>query len=244
MTNIALVDDAAAPAAGSNIGPSLKDLNKVLTTLGADSVKSTLAKPRMAIAICRAAYEGIIGEDDATSTYETYLAGRKNVIAKNTMALGDEDKGSIKANVSKNLQIIKLGLLPKIDGPELLDRVTDIRTGMVGGDVKLKPTFDCFVDAARAQLAQPGEELRDDQIEALVRKAESKEKELLQKLIEDHKRMNKRLEELPSASIENCIRAIEDAMREINDGELPALSKEDKKAEKAMAFLRSTGRLS
>ena len=230
---------------GSNIGPMLRDLNKILRALGKDSVKSTVAKPRMAIAICRAAADGIIGEDDAETTYKTYLEGREEETGKNNLAEGATD-GSRKANVSKNMQIIKLGMLPAIDGPALLERVNDARLHAVrygGDDVKVKPAFDCFVDAARAQLAKPKEELTDEEINSLVRKPEGKEKDLLQRLMDDHKRLNKRLEELPSPAIENAIRCIEDAMCEINGGVLPALTKEDKKAEEAMAFLRKMGKL-
>lgn len=240
MNALAVVD------AGNNLAPMLKDLNKLLRGLGKDSIKSTLAKPRMAIAICRAAADGVIGEDEAEATYMTYLEGREEETGKNSMAEGASDGGSKKANVSKNMQIIRLGLLNTVDGPALLDRVNDARLHAVrngGEDVKVKPTFDCFVDAARAQLAKPNEELSDEEINALVRKPEGKEKDLLQRLIDDHKRLNKRLEELPSAAIENAIRCIEDAMCEINGGKLPPLTKEDKKAEEALAFLKKMGKL-
>lgn len=226
----------------SNIAPMLNDLNSQLRELGRDSVASALAKPRMALAITRAAADGIIGEDDAAATYEQYLQGRQYAISRNAMAQGDEDKGSVKANVSKNMQLIKLGLLPKVDGPALLDRVTDLRTSMVGGDVKLKPTFDCFVDAARAQLAQPNEELTDEQIEGIVRKPEPKNKDIIDKLIEDYKRLNKRHDELPSPGVEAAIRGIADAIKECG-GELPPLTKEEKKAADAIAYLKSVGRI-
>lgn len=225
----------------SNIAPMLKDFNDRIRELGRDSVASALAKPRMALAITRAAFDGIIGEADAAATYEQYLQGRQYAIGRNTMAQGDEDKGSVKANTSKNMQLIKLGLLPKVDGPELLDRVTDLRAAAVGGDVKLKPTFDCFVDAARAQLAQPNDPLTDDEIDHLIRKPEKDEKGLIDKLIEDYKRMNKRHDELPSAGIEAAIHGIADAIKELG-GELPPLTKEDKKAAEAIKFLKSIGR--
>jgi hypothetical protein len=149
----------------------------------------------MAIAICRAAAEGIIVENDSEMTYDKYLAGRAAETGKNTLAEGDADKGSRKANVSKNKQIIQLGLLPKVDGPELLDRVTDARVNAVrtgGDDVKVKPAFDCFVDAARAQLKTPNEPLTDEAIDALVRKVEtSKDKTDLDKMVEEYKRLHK-----------------------------------------------------
>lgn len=226
----------------SNIAPMLNDLNSQLRELGRDSVASALAKPRMAVAITRAAADGIIGESDAAATYEQYLQGRQYAIGRNTMAQGDEDKGSVKANTSKNLQLIKLGLLPKVDGPALLDRVTDLRTAAIGGDVKIKPTFDCYVDAARAQLAQPTEELTDEQVNQLIRKPEPKNKDIIDKLIEDYKRLSKRYEELPSPGVEAAIHGIADAIKEAG-GELPPLTKEEKKAAEAIAYLRSVGKL-
>lgn len=235
---------------GDNMAPHLSKLSKLLQDLGKDSIKSTLAKPRMAIAICRAAQEGIIDASDAEMTYEKYLAGRAAETGKNTLAEGESDKGSLKANVSKNKQIIELGLLPKVDGPELLDRVTDarlhaVRTG--GEDIKVKPAFDCFVDAARAQLKKPNEPLTDEEINALVRKAEtSKDKTDLDRMVEEYKRLYK----LANGTEENpgipAMMPVFESIAAVFDAQgidRPAMTKDEKKAEKAMAFLRTTGRI-
>ena len=218
-----------------------KALDSTLRTLGKDSIGSELSKPKMALTICRAAADGIISEADAPATYEKYLEGRSKGIAGNALLAGnDSTPGSIKANVSKNLQLIKLGNLPRIDGPKLLDDVIDARTAAVNGDIKVKPAFDALVDAARAQLGQPGTPLTPEQIDGVIRKKESAAKEAIDKLIDAYKRVYKLHDELPSKALEDAVHSLADAIRDAG-GEVPAMTKEGKKEQEALAFLQSRG---
>ena len=57
----------------SNRQPMLDKLNEQLRELGRESVKSTLAKPQMALAVIRAARAALINQDDAKSVYAEYM---------------------------------------------------------------------------------------------------------------------------------------------------------------------------
>jgi hypothetical protein len=135
--------------------------------------------------------------------------------------------GGVKANVSKLTQVIKLGMLPAIDGPALLNKVIDTREALRQGEDKIRAAFDTFVDVARLQLKTPDTELDDAAIRDLCIKPEVAAKDLLAKLAEDYKRLNKRHEEYPSAALEAAIHAVGDAIHEAG-GELPAVTKEQK----------------
>lgn len=226
------------------------DLDKLVRKLGQESASSAVARPKMGLAIARARAEGVIGDDDAAKTYDTYLEGRTAALGKSPLAVGTSDNGSYKANVSKNARIIKAAALATtgVDFVGVLERATTIRADMVANepDTPVKPTFDAYVDLAREQLKQPEAALTDDTIRSVIRKPEAKEKDLIAKLVDDYKRMSKRAE----AAAEDGAEAVSDALApaieaiaaaiEAAGGEVP-LSKEEQKAAEAMSFLASRG---
>ena len=55
----------------SNRQPMLDKLNEQLRELGRESVKSTLAKPQMALAVIRAARAALINQDDCCFSRRT-----------------------------------------------------------------------------------------------------------------------------------------------------------------------------
>lgn len=204
----------------------LDDLRTQVREYGRDSASGRDAKPKLALTIVRAAFDGIIGPDDAEMIYNEYAT------AESKKSIHDHSAGGIKANVSKLRQIISVGCLPAIDGVVLLDKVTDMRTELRAQDAKLKGAFDTFVDIARAQLKSPDSELDDDVIRDLCVKGETAPKDLIQKLAEDYKRIHKRIEELTSegisaASAEAAMHAIGDQISELG-GDLPPVTKEAK----------------
>jgi hypothetical protein len=176
------------------------ELKKALTKLGGESI--TTSKPEMAIRIVQAAQDGIIGEDDAQSTFDDYIAGRvKKVTDTNAGMLDDEgqteNKNSIKANVSKNRTLIKAGALFTTDTPidfaDVLDRAVKMRAADLKSKIDVKPPYDCFVDLAREQLKTPTIALDDEQISEKIRKpGAAEEKTFLVKLQDDHARLVKR----------------------------------------------------
>lgn len=204
----------------SNIDNLLIALKSDIRELGRDAANGGDAKAKLALKVVRAAHEGYIISKDSEVLYSEYIT------AQSKKAMHEHSTGGMKANISKLSTIISFGSLPSIDAPALLDKVIDIREGLRGGDEKLKAAFDTFLDVAKAQLKSSDEELSDDELRDLCIK-DIKEKTLIDKLVEDYKRMSKRHEELPSPSIEAAIHAIGDAIQEAG-GELPPVTKEAK----------------
>lgn len=217
----------------------LADLNEVVKALGSKSADSVLAKPQMALAIVYARADGVIGDDAGPSTYDTYLEGRRSVLANSTMGAGIDD-GGYKANVSKNTQLIRAAGLPGIEFPNVLTRSTGLRAALVANDEKCKPPFDAYVDLARAQLKSPGEKLSDQEIIAVILKKDAAEKGLIDKLIAAYKVARNLNEAFNVQSMSDVVAAYEDAIAEAG-GEVPAITKDEKDAAKAMAFLASKG---
>lgn len=199
----------------------LDDLKSLVRELGRESASGRDAKAKLALQVVRAAYDGVIGPDEVEMIYQEYAS------AESKKAIHDHSAGGLKANVSKLRQVVALGCLPQVDGPELLDKVTDIRDELRGTDEKLKAAFDAFVDVSRAQLKSPDYTLDDDALRALCVKPESADKDIIQKLAEDYKRMSKRFDEFPSSAVEAAVHAIGDAIKEAG-GELPPVTKEEK----------------
>lgn len=203
----------------------LADLDKDMAKLGQESVN--IARPKLAITLVKAAYNGDIDEDDVEARYDAYLAGREKAQGKSPLSQGVDDGNGKKANMSKCRQLVKMGMLPDIDGPELIDRTVALRGNMLGGDDKIKAPFDAFVDVSRAQIAQPDEPLSDDAIMSCIRKAESKDKSEVEKLIAAYKAARKLHDAIPLAGVEQAIEGYKDAIVEAG-GEVPPITKEEK----------------
>lgn len=218
------------------------DLTKAVKKLGAESANSALAKPKMALSIVQARIDGVIGDDDGAKTYDIYLEGRRGVLAKSALGAGSEDGGSYKANVSKNTQLLKAAglIVGGVDFGDVLARATKIREDLLGSDEKVKPPYDAYVDLARAQLKTPTAQLGDDTITEVVRKKEAAEKELVDKLIAAYKQARKLQDDFAVPAMEAVVAGYADAITEAG-GEVPAITKEEKKAAEAMAFLASRG---
>lgn len=221
----------------------LADANKLLRKLGAESAHSALAKPKMALAIVQARADGVIDDDAGASTYDTYLEGRRSVLAKSQLGAGAEDAGgSYKANVSKNTQLLKAaGLIAAgVDFVDVLTRATSIREGLVKADEKCKPVFDAYVDLARAQIKQPDAALNDDDITEVVRKKEAAEKDAIAKLVDTYKRVYKQAEEYKLEPLLAAVQSVGEAIAELG-GEVPAMTKDEKEHAAAMAYMTKMG---
>lgn len=226
------------------------DLAKQVSMLGALSAKSAHAKPALAIAVTRAAFDGVITEDDIEEIHGRYLKARAAEISKNVLSSGEKEDNanSVKANKSKLMQLCKLGMLPGIDGPALLDKVTDQRTVLQSGDAKVKPAFDCFVDVSRAQIRNPKEALTDDQVDTLICRPEKQEKEMVEKLCGLYKSTYNIAAKMGDegigseviATVQEAYEKIADAIKGM-DGDVPAMTKEAKEEAKALSFMRKQG---
>lgn len=207
----------------------LADAHEYMRERAKLDVDSSLSKGLIAKRLCRDAFDGAVTVEDVESLYDTYMESRRNKYKRNesvaTPDATDTEKGR-KANISKNVQFVKLGLLPGIDAVELLDKVTDLRLTMVGTD-PIEAPFDAMLKVARCQLKSPDDTLDDETITACILKAPAKDKSIIDKLVEDYKRMSKRYDEFPCDTLENVVHAIGDAIQEAG-GELPPMTKEDK----------------
>jgi len=225
-----------------------EDMIKRASQLGRDSVKSALSKPNLALELVRGIMDQVLDDDDKINAhFDAYLAARAKETAKNvlTHGLAEDNENSIKANRSKQMQLAKLAALPAIDAAALLDEVTDRREQLLLGGVKVKPAYDSFVDVARAQLKQPLEQLDGDTLDKLISKPEPKDKDTLAKLTEQYKRTYRLAEQmgdemLDCTYIEAARDSLADAIRAL-DGELPSMTKEQKKEDEIVAFLIKNG---
>jgi hypothetical protein len=236
--NAHIMTMTAHASAGDNSANARAEFDKALVKLGAESVN--LARPKLAIAIVTAASLGALDEKDVEAKYDMYLAARERAQAKNLLASGVDDGNGKKANVSKCVQLCKLGNLPDIHGPSLLDRTVTLRGNMVGGDERVEAPFEAFVKVARAQLAKPDTELTDDELAACIRKPEPKDKDELQKLVAAYKAAYKLAETIPMQATEDAVKAYADAITAF-DGEIPAMTKEEKEMAAFMKKAREMG---
>ena len=231
----------------SNRQPALDKLNEQLRELGRESVKSTLAKPQMALAVIRAAREALINQDDAKSVYAEYIAGREYAITRNVIAAGTEDNAkSVASNTSK----VKAQIAAAIAAPDFEATVTQLielraEIKRAGGDVK--DVYQAITDAAVQQNKDTTRDLDTEQLDTIIRKKATVEKDELTKMTDEYKRLYKLAygtEETPGI---DAMMPVFESMRDVLDAQgvpLPAMTAEEKKAEKAVAFLTSTGRIS
>lgn len=218
------------------------DLTKAVRKLGAESANSALAKPKMALSIVQARIDGVIGDDDGAKTYDIYIEGRRGVLSKSALGAGSEDGGSYKANVSKNTQLIKAAglIVGGVDFGDVMTKATKLREDLIRADEKVKPTYDAYVDLARAQLKTPTAQLDDDAIAEVIRKKEAAEKDLIDKLVAAYKTARKLQDDFGVQPMADVVAAYADAIVEAG-GEVPPITKEEKKAHEAMAFLAKLG---
>lgn len=232
-TDVALVNDTR-----------FEDALKRAAKLGAESVKGEASKPNHALELVRNIVDDVFDtQDKIDAHFDAYMAARTKAKSTNPLLQGNPD--SDKAQKSKQKQIAEMAKLPAIDAVELLAEVNDRRAMLIDGEVKVKPAYDAYVDVARAQLKQPLEQIRGEALDAIIAKAEAKEKDTLAKLAEEYKRiyrLNEKMAEemIDCTHIEAALASIGDAITAL-DGDIPAMTKADKKDEEMVGFLMAKG---
>jgi hypothetical protein len=221
--------------------------------LGRDSVKSALSKPNLAIELVRGIVDDVIDDDTKIEgLFDAYVAARTKEVAKHATALGanEDNENSIKSNRSKHRQLALMANLPILkkeeDGAvQLLEEVTERRTALISGGIKVKPTYDAYVDVARAQLKQDRERIGGDLIDAIIAKPDAKESELIDKLITQYKGVYRLAEKMAADQVD--VTHIDTARHALGDAitalgyELPAMTKESKKEAEVVGFLMAKG---
>lgn len=209
------------------------DLNKWMRDMGAAEQAGVEALPQAGLRLVRDAADGVIEPSDAEALYMEYLKG------KSRKEVHEHSSGGVSGNTSKMRSIIKLGCLPKVDGVAVLDMVVDVRADLKGRERKVLGAYKCFVEAAKAQLAMPEEQLTREVIEGICDQGK-KDKSLIDKLIEDYKRMAKRAEEIPTDRMTRALDAIREEIVE-QGGEVPPTTKADKKRAHILAQAKALG---
>lgn len=231
----------------SNSDTQIDALNKQLVSLGADSVKSALAKPQMALAVIRAASDGLIDQDDAKHVYAKYAEGRNKAAGKNSITHGLEDnEKSIAANTSKVKKQIAAAMLPGVDFVQVANDIITVRDTLIDGGAMVKDVYQAIYDAAVVQCRQPEVQLDADALRGIIEKEGRADKSDLDKVIDEYKRVYRLYhgtEDSPGiGALERSLEALTEAVAEMG-GELPPMTKEEKKAADALAYLKSQGKI-
>lgn len=241
MNAMALNMTAAATAAiGGNSAGAMDILDKELARLGRESVNTS--RPAMAIALIDAASVGLIGEKDVPARYDAYLGAREKKMQGNILAAGVEDGNGRKANISKLVQIVKAAQLIGDAAPFQANAVVTLRGNMIGGDDKVHAPYECLLNAARAQIKKGTDELTQDELVECIRKDAPADKDDIAKLVAAYKSMHKMNADMAYAGTGMALQGIADAILEAG-GEIPPVTKEEKKEAEAMAFLAKRGRI-
>jgi hypothetical protein len=233
-----------AAVAGSNSADRLKDLKADLRALGTQSAKGESSRPMAAMMICQGAYGGTVHEDDAKDLYGAYVTAAAKVASSNpfvTSAGKDSEHKSATQQVSKLKVFIRLGMLPSIEGPDLMDRTAKmIKNISADPDARTYSAYDGMLIVARKQLEDPNNALTEEQIAALVTKGDPAEKDTLEKLCTAYKSLLKLDKDL---SLPGTAAAVQDIADQIQDlgGELPPVTKKEKEEAAFMEKAKARG---
>lgn len=153
------------------------DLMKQVSKFGEESSLGKDSLPKLAMAVIRAAADGVIdvetkdskGKDAAGLIYERYVRSESNKAI--------HDHTGTKANVSKLRQLIAMGCMTTIDAVEVIQTAFDVRSALVDSDVKVKSAYPYYVDVARAQT-KVSAPLTKDELGDIARKEEAKDKDV------------------------------------------------------------------
>jgi hypothetical protein len=139
--------------------------------LGRELAAGKDALPKWAMKVAQAAANGVLsdvkdadGHDDVARAYiDLMKAASKKAVHEHTPA-------GLKANISKARQIKHAAEKPTCDFIGTLNKTFEKRQDMIAAGEKVKPAYSAYVDAARTQLVQD-DDLTNDQIESVIRKA-------------------------------------------------------------------------
>jgi len=225
------------PAAGDNIDGALSALKSKLKSLGALEGKGSACRPEAGKRLAVAAQDGLIGEDYATEAYAEYAAGIAAAGKSNPLV---SNPGSEKAQISKFRAFIRAGALPGVDMLDVLNRTEALHVEHTRAGNKVESPFQSLYNVCVEQTRQPDEPLTDEQINTRILKSEPVEKDAMAKLVAAYKAAHKLAETVPCAGTEAAVTAYRDAIVEAG-GDVPPMTKEEKKEAEALEFLRKRG---
>lgn len=230
---------AGATSTGSNSEGRLDKIKARMGLLGKAEAVGAGSRRDAGIALTADAYDGIIAEGDAEVCYDAYQSELGKMAAKKHLTIGDNVK-SRTAQISKFRAFIKIGMLPDVDGREVLARATTIAEQVVAGGTKVHSPFEALRTVCVAQCNQPAEALTDDQIAAAVSKAERDEKDEMAKLVAAYKAAHKLNADLGLPGTDAAVKAYGDAIVELG-GDVPPMTKDEKEQAAFMAKAAKMG---
>jgi hypothetical protein len=186
------------------------------------------------------AFDGKLREDDAEAAYDAYVTAQGKTAASKHLVAGD-NPASRKAQVSKFRSFIKLGMLPHVDGRTIMARSVTVIEQVAAAGTKVLSPFDALKAVCTAQC-DAADELTDEQIVAVVSKPEPAEKDAMAKLVAAYKAAYKLSADLALPGCDAAMQGYADAITELG-GELPPMTKDEKKEAEALAFLAKRGRI-
>ena len=155
---------------GDNNAPTLDKaaLMRRVRTFGETEGKGQNSRPALGALVCEAARDGLLKPkvEEIAPIFTAYSEARGKAQFVPYVP-GKSDKQQI----SKLLQFAKLGALPKIDGPDLIQRTADICNEMMKAapEIKWPGAYDQLLTVARHQINHsPTAKLSDDMIRTLL----------------------------------------------------------------------------
>jgi hypothetical protein len=230
---------AGATSQGSNSEGRLDKIKARMGLLGKAEAVGAGSRRDAGLALTSDAYDGIIAEGDAEVCYDSYQGELGKMAAKKHLTIGDNVK-SRTAQISKFRAFIKIGMLPDVDGREVLARAVAIAEQVAAGGVKVHSPFEALRTVCVAQCNKPTEALTDDEISAAVSKSETAEKDEMAKLVSAYKAAHKLNSDLALPGTEAAVGAYADAIRELG-GDVPPMTKEEKETAAFMAKAATLG---
>ena len=237
----------------SNIAPFLSELSKAISGYGEDSLTSATAKPRMALDLIKAAHAGHIDETFAKVSYELWINGQAKAKRRNARVLtgtkeaAERNPRSDASNTSKNLKMIQWGKSDPDAYPHAEYVLDFIETLSASGE-HVKDAFQSLYDVGVKVVAAKGQWLDADTLrDTVIKKAKEPDTEL-QKLQKEYAKLRKMYEGTEEnqgiAVLAPVVTAMESALIEYGgEDAIPPVTKEEKKAAEAIAYLRDTGRI-
>lgn len=242
--NMTATHNNAGAGAGDNSGGILDRLKRDMAMLGKSEAAGQAARPKAGLALVSLTIDsdGYIGEDHAEVAYDAYMGEVAKAAAKSPLVTQTGNASSRKAQVSKFRQFIKVAMLNTdiVDARDVLARAMVQHKSLLASEVKVKSPFDALVDVCRAQLEQADTPLTDEQLGAIVSKAEPAEKDEMAKLVAAYKAAHKLAETIPMAQTLAAVEAYRDAIVEAG-GDVPAMTKEEKEQAAFMAKAAKLG---
>lgn len=191
--------------------------------------KGTNAKISLAARACEASSKLVdVTEDDAKDIVTAYseAAARNRGIEYKPLT-------SAKKFASEIRQFIRVGKLPMVDGPDLIDRTVTALKEMAKTEGALKGSaYDNLTRVIRAQIAAPDASLSDDEIRDVLTPDENVKTEI-ERLCDVFKASVKARDKFvekgitPPEALDLAIDNLQDAITEAG-GEVPPLTREGK----------------